>query len=141
MDYLYPFIDNSLESNTSKSYDKDIKWDTETNTPVYDEKGKPVFVTGLEAVLSWAYRALATERCAYKAHSRSYGNEIFSLIGKGYSEEITSSEALRMIKECLNQNPAIKGVKNFTYTRNNDKWEFSFSIETIYGGEEMTVEY
>lgn len=141
MEYLYPFIDNSLSDASVKKYGKDIKWNIETNEPVYDEKGNPVFITGLEAVISWAYRALSTERYAYKSHIRSYGNEIFSLIGKCCSNEIVNSEAQRMIKECLMQNPAVKGIKNFVYTRDNDKAEFSFSIETIYGEEDLTVGY
>jgi len=138
---LYPFIDNANENSASKSYGKDVKWDFEKNVPVYDAKGNPVFVSGVEAVLSWSYRALSTERYAHKLHVRSYGNEIFELIGKCPNDGILNSEAQRMIKECLCQNGAVKVIKNFTHQRDGDKVVFTFRIETIYGEEDMKLEY
>ena len=117
---------------------KDIKFDYEKKVPVF-ENGKPVFVEGVEAIKSWAYRALMTQRYIYKIYSRSVGNEMLRLVGKPFSQAVKESEAKRYIEECLFQNPYITSVSDFSLSFIDDNLTSTFKINTIYGEGEISL--
>ena len=82
---------------------KEAKWDFENNIPVY-KNGSPVVVSGKEAVLVWAWKALHTPRFRHEIYTWDYGNEVDSLIGQPFSEEVKAvggSALCRGMPACL----------------------------------------
>lgn len=96
-------------------------------------------ITGLEAVIQWAKLALSTDRYYYHQYSWDFGHELNSLIGQNYDEEYIKSEVKRMIEDALSVNENITGIENLVCSLENDKLTASFTINTIYGGGEISV--
>lgn len=139
---LFPMIqpEASGEAEESAQYPlyKEVKWDFEKNAPVY-KNGEPVVVTGLEAVKTWAWNALNTQRFRYEIHTWDYGNELEALTGQPYSQALKESEAARYVRECLVINPYITNVKNISVDFSGDKLNITATIETIYGEADISV--
>jgi hypothetical protein len=117
---------------------KEIKWDFEKNIPVF-VKGAPVIVSGKEAVLVWAWKALQTPRFRHEIYTWDYGSEVESLIGQPYTEELKKAEAARYVKECLLTNPYITGVSDITTSFNGEILNIRCKIDTVYGEERLDV--
>lgn len=111
---------------------KDIKWDTQNGCAVYRD-GEPVIVSGLEAVLMWAYRALRTVRLRFPGQASEYGCEIEQLTGLPYTGELKQSEAVRYIKDVLLLNPYIKNVSVKDICFEQSKIIISAGLTTEYG--------
>jgi len=136
---IFPMIQpQTVEKPTKLKLYKEIKWDFEKNIPVF-KNGSPVIVTGKEAVLVWAWKALQTPRYRYEIYTWDYGNEIESLIGQSFSEELKQSEASRYVKECLLINPYISDVKNITVTFYDNVLHIECTLETVYGEVDLSV--
>jgi len=131
---IFPIIQpqTAAEADAGLKLYKEIKWDFEKNIPVF-ENGSPVIVSGKEAVLVWAWKALHTARYRYEIYTWDYGCEIESLVGQPFSEELKQSEATRYLRECLLINPYITGVNNITVRLEGEKFSISCTIETVYG--------
>lgn len=130
---LFPIIQPQIsETATELPLYKEIKWDYENNRPVF-LNGSPVIVTGKEAVLVWAWKALHTSRYLHEIYTWDYGNEAESLIGQPFTDELKKSEASRYAEECLLVNPYITGVENITVAFAKDGIDISCTIVTIYG--------
>lgn len=111
MSQLFPQFTPSTAAQTQDlPLYRDVRMDYEAGRPVW-ESGNPVFVTGLEAVKGWAWRALATARYRYSHFSWSYGCELENLIGQPYQAETKKSEAERYVKEALLVSPYIREVR------------------------------
>ncbi|WP_050698659.1 DUF2634 domain-containing protein [Anaeromassilibacillus senegalensis] len=117
---------------------RETAWDYSENTPIF-KGGSPVIVTGVEAVKVWAYKALSTPRYMYEMYSWDFGNEMESLIGQAYTEDLKRSEIPRFVRECLSVNPYITGVTDIAMTLQDDKLNGSCTIQTIYGGDTIRV--
>lgn len=136
---LFPIIQpQAIESNTDLPLYKEVKWDYERNIPVF-KNGSPVIVTGKEAVLVWAWKALNTPRFRYEIYTWDYGCELEELIGQPFTEELKQSEAARYVRECLLINPYITDVSNVTVYFNDGTLNISCTIETVYGEVEIDV--
>ncbi len=130
---IFPIIQpQSIDSATEMKIYKEIKWDYENNTPVF-RNGSPVIVSGREAVLVWAWKALHTPRFRHEIYTWNYGCETESLIGQPYTEDLKQSEAARYVKECLQINPYITGVSDITVKYVEDALSIKCTIETVYG--------
>ena len=101
--------------------------------------GAPVIATGLSAVLSWAYAALATVRCRHPIYSRAFGCEIEQLIGHAYTQDVKSVEAVRMARDALTVSPYIKDVRDIVVDFVGNTLSIGCVIETIYGEADMHV--
>ena len=88
----------------------DVAMDYDRGEPRW-ESGNPVIVSGLEAVKSWAWRAIATERYRWPIFTWSYGCELLTLVGQPYLAETKRSEAERYVKEALLVSPYIRSVR------------------------------
>ena len=106
--------------------------------PVF-EGGIPVFVSGKEALKSWAYRQILTQRYVHRIYPRTNGNEMLRLIGKPFTKAVKESEAKRYIEECLLQNPYITAVSDFDVSFTSDTLSISFKINSIYGEEDLKI--
>jgi Protein of unknown function (DUF2634). len=136
---LFPSIQPQAitSSSTLKLY-SEVQWDYENNSPVF-KKGSPIIVTGKEAVLTWAWKALNTPRYKHAIYTWNYGNESETLIGQQFSSELKQSEAARYVKECLLINPYITSVSNVTVAFSDCTLHISCTINTIYGEVSMNV--
>lgn len=138
-DYIFMFPSSSTEDQEDSEVYTDVTWDTVKDMPVF-RNGEPVTVSGLEAVKSWAYRALKTRRYAQIQNSWDYGNDIYLLIGQPWQRETKIAEAKRYVKECLSQNPYITGISDFTANFYDDTVNISFTLNTEYGDTQITLD-
>jgi hypothetical protein len=111
---------------------QEVAWDYENNKPIF-RRGRPVMVTGKEAVEVWIWKALYTARYRYEIYSWDYGSEFESLIGQAYSDTLKTAEAPRYLKECLLINPYITAVKNITVAYEDNRLTVEGTAETVYG--------
>lgn len=96
-------------------------------------------VEGKEAVKVWIWLALRVPRYRHIINTWEYGNEIESLIGKGYSQEHLNSEVKYMIEDALSPNEYITDITNIDATLNNDKLTVRLTAETPYGEVKIDV--
>ncbi len=96
-------------------------------------------ITGLEAIKQWARIVLSSERYFYPQYSWDHGVDFNRLIGQNYDQSYIQSEVKRMTEEALMVNKDILGIENLTCELVNDKLTVSFTINTIYGGGELSV--
>lgn len=117
---------------------RDVLMDYEAGRPVW-ESGNPVFVTGLEAVKGWAWRAIDTARFRYPCFSWSYGCELENLIGQPYQAETKKSEAERYVTEALLVSPYIREVRATNVRFEGSTLHMEVELVTVYGKERLHV--
>ncbi len=136
---LFPIIQPQVaEDGMELSIFKEAKWDFENNIPVY-KNGSPVVVSGKEAVLVWAWKALHTPRFRHEIYTWDYGNEVDSLIGQPFSEELKQSEAARYVEECLLVCPYITSVSDTAISFSDGILNVNAKLNTVYGEVEVNV--
>jgi len=139
---LFPIIQpqatEAFQARTSPDLYREVKWDFEKNIPVF-KNGSPVIVTGKEAVLVWAWKALHTPRFRHEIYSWNYGNDVESLIGQPYTDDVKRSEAARLVKECLLVNPYITDVSEINVAFQGEILRISCRIQTVYGEVALNV--
>ena len=130
---LFPMIQpqTTTQDNEYPLY-KEVKWDYLENIPVF-KNGSPEIVTGPDAVMTWAWKALQAARYRYEIYSWGYGNEMESLIGQNFTEELKVSEAARYVKECLLINPYITAVDNVQVSFDGGILSVDCTIKSVYG--------
>ncbi len=136
---IFPMIQpEATELEEELELYKEVKWDYDKNIPVFSN-GSPVVVTGKEAVLVWARKALQTQRYRYDIYSWDYGSETESLIGQPFDVKLKESEAARYIKECLLVNPYITDIQNISVVIEGEELNIECTIETVYGEVNLNV--
>lgn len=110
----------------------DVAMDYGAGTPRW-ESGNPVIVSGLEAVKSWAWRAVATARYRWAVFDWSYGCELESLVGQPYQAETKRSEAARYVQDALMVSPYITACSVSSVTFDGSTLHMEVEISTIYG--------
>lgn len=125
------------ESNELPVY-KEIEWNFETNTPVLID-GDFKVVEKNQALMTWIYKAIKTERFRYGIYSWDYGCEIESLINKGFTKDLIKSEVERFITEALSTNEYILSVDYVDVNFINDLLNTSIEVTTIYGEVKVNV--
>lgn len=96
-------------------------------------------VTGLEAVKSWAWRAIATERYRWPIFTWSYGCELKTLVGQPYLAETKRSEAARYVREALLVSPYITGVTVREVSFEGSTLHLDVEFTSVYGKERLYV--
>ena len=137
MSTIFPFIDAADIMIQTKPIYRDIKTDKEGKPIIKD--GKLIFCEGREAIKSWCYFALLTERKKHRCLDRGYGNDVVKLVGKAFLPEVTESEAKRYIKECLLKNRYIQSVENINVEFDGVTLSVSFKAKTDYGEVDINV--
>jgi len=116
----------------------DAAMDYDAGAPLW-EGGNPVVVTGLEAVKSWAWRAVATARYRYGAFSWDYGCELENLVGQPYLADTKRSEAARYIQDALLSSPYITACSVTDVTFDGSTFHMTVDFSTLYGKEGFRV--
>ncbi len=131
---LFPLISvpDSGTAGSTLPLPRETAWDFAADQPVW-RGGNPVFVTGADAVLVWAWNAVKTGRCEHDVFTNAYGQDVAALIGKPYSTELREAEAIRCIREALTVNPYVSAVDQVSVQFDDSELKVSFSMKTIYG--------
>ena len=111
---------------------REIAWDFGADRPLWRD-GSPVWVTGAQAVATWAWNALHAVRGALDIHSRDYGCELRDLTGRAYSQAVKETEAVRYVRECLTVNPYITDVRQISVDFSDGRLSIRCAVNTIYG--------
>ena len=119
------------QSPTAAMY-REVAWDHANNRPLW-RGGSPVWVTGAEAVASWVASTLHTERRGRELVGADYGLELRELAGRGYTEAVKQSEAIRYVRECLEINPYITAVRQISVDFSGTLLTVQCIVDTIYG--------
>lgn len=136
---IFPMIQpEAVNTETALPLYKEVDWDFERNIPIF-KNGSPSIVSGMRAVLVWSWKALHVQRFRYDIYTWDYGNEIESLIGQPYTDELKKAEAIRYIRECLLVNPYITDVTDIVTTFANGKTNIQCKIITVYGEVNLDV--
>lgn len=141
MNELFPFIDmEPIEENQSEDLElyKEIAWDFENNIPLIKD-GDFIILEGNEALKVWIFKAIHINRYEYIIYTWDYGNELESLIGKGYSKELIYAESKRYLEECLLVNEYIKSVEGIEVEFKERALSLNFRVVTVYGELEVSV--
>ena len=96
-------------------------------------------VEGVDAICVWAYLALKAWRYRWIIYSWGYGNEVYDLIGKSYSEGYLRSECKRYVEECLFENKHITGIEDLEVSQIKDVLNIKFRMITDVGSKEVEV--
>lgn len=72
--------------------------------------GGPLRVSGEDAVVEWALKALNTPRGVYPLYPPDYGSEFDEILGRGLPTAVERAELMRSIEECLLRHPLIVEV-------------------------------
>lgn len=115
---------------------KDVLMDYEQGIPVFDG-GEPVIVSGLEAVKSWAWRSIMTERYLWEPFSWDYGCELMALVGQPYNSDTRLSEARRYVEEALTVSPYITSASAAVEGLVGSALRLTVQVRTIYGETEV----
>lgn len=133
---IFPFLQPvaAVAPVVQKPIYKDVEWNYSENKPVF-EGMNPKMVSGLPAVMSWAWRAIHTNRFINEIYSWNYGSELVSLIGQEWIPAVKEAEAARYIKECLTQHPNINDVIDIESNFDGSTLTISCRVVTDYGTE------
>ena len=137
---LFPIIQPEAEPTVQEKLPlcREVAWDFARGIPIY-AGGRPVEVTGLEAVTVWIWKALKTARFHHDIYTWDYGCEAESLIGKAFTAQVKESEAVRYVREALAPNPYITDVRQVYVSFQGTKLTISCQVSTIYGEAEVTA--
>ena len=119
---IFPLVSSPVSNQgTELPLACEVRWDFTKDEPIW-HGGNPATVTGAEAVLVWAWNTI-----------NNYGQDLQSLIGEAYGDDIRQSEAIRCIREALEINPYIKTVHQIDVMFEGSVLHLSFKAKTIYG--------
>lgn len=138
---LFPFFGDTKEEEQEQNVlpmCKEVAWDFSENVPIL-ENGDYKIVFGKDAVKTWAYKALKTERFHYLIYSFDYGTELQNLIGKNYTPSLTKAESIRYVEETLLINPYIQNISDVEVRFEGTTLFITGILHTIYGDAEMGV--
>ena len=138
---LFPFFgDAAAEVSSAEELPlyKEAAWDFVNNIPLL-KNGEYEIVTENEAIKTWVYKAMKTERFRYLIYSWDFGTEIDALIGQSYTPNLTKAECIRYIEECILINPYIRAISQIEVSFTEGKLLIQCKLQTIYGETELEV--
>jgi len=134
---MFPFDIDDAELDVEVEDDKepsDYEIDFETG------KLTGRIITGLPAIKQWVMIVLGTDKYYYTQYSWDHGCELRDLIGKGFKQDYIESEVKRIITDALSMSNDIQGISNLEVSYEGDTLTVAFTIDTIYGSEEVMVD-
>ena len=140
MSSIFPMVQPEVSETSAAQLPlcREIAWDFVNGTPIFSG-GRPVEVTGAEAVKVWVWKALKTARFRHDIYTWDYGCEAEGLIGQAFTPEVKQSEATRYIREALQPNPYITEVQQVSVEFSNTLLSVHCKVNTIYGEVEINV--
>lgn len=136
MSGIFPAVQPDMAPVEPVPLCKEVAWDFDLGRPIYSG-GRPMVVTGAEAVKVWCWRALHVVRRRHSIYSWDYGSEVEELVGQPCTREVKESEAVRYVREALAPNPYITEVRQVDAAFHDTTIALTCTISTVYG--EVTV--
>lgn len=132
---MFPFdIDDDEEENEEIKEEIEVQdWEIDFRTGKLTGR----IITGIEVVKQWVRLVLTIDRYVFAQYSWDFGNDLSTLIGQHYDEGYVKSETKRMIEDALLINEDITGIENFEHNFTDGKLIVSFTLNTVYGSDEM----
>ncbi len=129
---------SEIESETKKR-GKTLAFDFEKGDFVtLDGKLQPL--EGLDGLKVWIEKCIRTvshKNLIYDQTKEAYGVNTFNLTDRRYPKEFLYAEIQREITEALLLNPAITDVGDFTFEQANRTLVVGFTVDSIYGEQEV----
>lgn len=94
----------------------------------------------MDALRFWVTKCLLTERYNYLAYDTDFGVQFEELIRSNPDRDIAESEIIREIDEALGIDDRIESVDDFDFSWMGSHVYVTFSINTVYEQEEITLE-
>lgn len=140
MSGIFPIIqpETASEGTTTLPMCHEVAWDFDSGTPIFSG-GRPVIVSGVQAVKVWIWKAIKTARFRHDIYTWDFGCEAEALAGQPFTPAVKESEAVRYIKEALAPNPYITAVQQVDVTFSGAQLTISCTVSTIYGEVEVNV--
>lgn len=136
---LFPLFQTAPQSGAAAlPLLRDVAMDYEKGAPLF-AGGNPVVVSGLEAVKSWAWRAIQTARYRYSSFSWDYGCELENLVGQPYGQDTRRSEAVRYVREALEVCPYITSAQAVVEGLEGSSLHIRVVMRTVYGDGTLEV--
>lgn len=139
---LFPFFPEEIEEfnesvdrveeETTEDVYREIQWDYDLSKPLI-LNGNFVIVEGLEAVKTWCWKALHTDRYKHLIYTWEYGLDMEQFMGEAFNS-LTKVEIIREITEGLMQNEYVTNVDDFNISKEKKKVFVEFNINTKFGG-------
>lgn len=96
--------------------------------------GKPVRLTGIDALKIWIEKTLRTEKYRFRVYEgQEYGTSIEDLIGLNLPLAFVESELQREINESLLKHPIIESSSGFSLVKSNSRALVNFSVNLAGG--------
>ena len=134
---LFPLIDapdTGTVPTATLPLAREIAWDFVQDQPIW-RAGSPVYVTGADAVLVWAWNCIHTKRFRYDVFTTDYGQDLSGLVGQPYGDEIRQSEAIRTIREALMIHPIYHRCRSGKRPiRGNTAYPQLYNAHYLWGG-------
>src|SRR5690606_2686977 len=99
---------------------KTFAWDFEKGDFVLRD-GKLIEQSDVAYLQTWIKKALNTAKNILIYSGTGYGSDHFDLIGQTLDRDFFLAEFERVIRECLMQNSAINGCRNFRFEQMGDR--------------------
>ncbi|WP_088908150.1 DUF2634 domain-containing protein [Brevibacillus formosus] len=118
------------------SYDLGVTYlfDFKKKDFIYKE-GKPVEVTGIEALKVWICKIIYTEKHRFRVYEGleiDYGVTLEEfIVGKKYPTPFVQSEIKREITEALLLHPRISYLSDWSFTRDENSLEIAFTVNLV----------
>lgn len=128
--------DEELVEELQEELEEPCEYEIDMNTGQLT--GRVVY--GIEAIEMWIYLAFNTPRYQSTIFPWTHGNDFEGLIGSGYTQDATKSEAERMVRECLTENEYITDIQNFECEFEGNTLKGKFEVVTPYGNFNKEVE-
>jgi len=136
---LFPIIQpQQVEFINELPLYREAAWDFKAGKPIF-RNGNPVIVTGNEALKTWIWKALVTERARYEIYTWNFGSKVESMIGKNFTEQLKQAEAKRYVREALLVNPYITELSDIVVEFEGSKLTITATVNTIYGEVNVSV--
>lgn len=132
MSGLFPMFAQPGGQSAGLPMYRDVQMDYATGRPVW-AGGAPVFVSGLDAVRGWAWRAIDTARYRFSVFSWDFGCELDALVGQPYRADTKRSEAERYVREALLVSPYIREVQVTGTEFEGSTIRIAADLTTVYG--------
>ena len=140
MSGIFPIVQPAAasENATALPMCREVAWDFTSGTPIFSG-GRPLIVSGAEAVKVWIWKAIKTVRRRHDIYTWDFGCEAEELVGQAFTPAVKESEAVRYIKEALAPNPYITDVQQVDVTFSGTELTIRCAASTIYGEVEINV--
>ncbi|MBV4423249.1 DUF2634 domain-containing protein [Clostridium tyrobutyricum] len=131
-----PQVEVQYEEDDIQEVPREYAWDFEKNDFLLKD-GKFIIVEGIEAIKIWIWKALHTPKLIYSIYSDTYGHDIESLVGKGFSYDLMETEIKRFVTESLTQIKYVNGISDFYISEDGSLYNVGFMVNTDLGDIEI----